>query len=495
MPLFSDGDETVNRTGHDRDYDSSPAGLLGCVCLLWVMEGMMQLQTKINRPYSDILLRKTMDGGGRRDVWFSDTPPVTHAVKGFSLALIGRRASVGGSVGLADWPCVLGAVDNPPGGVWIDFIRRTMEDSQSIVAAPVTGSVVSPTLFSCREANYTYRSSIFCVNSDTDWILPAWYQVLLLEHAEGGTMDADGFSIVDNRAGVTFGVELYVPWDALEMVIDLSSTGTVPLRNVPDVFGMSGRRDSAMESRILQGWDARSIRVLVPDCRGLNQNFHDVTIVDMGDLPESQVSIPELSELAHKWPPAVINHMRWRQPEMKQAARVQYRKKQPAPCEFCGTLIRCDMGAPQNLMDHMRGAHRVPEEVQNIKLETLIPPWTVTLQVYTDSLTSRHSGISNDILLFSDIGMSLAHHYRVHKRGVPHVAFRRNYMSQLHALLHLSAVLSTEVRIRDVRQWGTLRMLWAPRLDRLDTRLLASGQLGSGRHRDELHLVSQYRIH
>ena len=25
-------------------------------------------------------------------------------------------------------------------------------------------------------------------------------------------------------------------------------------------------------------------------------------------------------------------------------------------------------------MDHVCGAHRVPEEVQNIKLETLIPP-------------------------------------------------------------------------------------------------------------------------
>ena len=88
-----------------------------------------------------------------------------------------------------------------------------MQDSQSIVAAPVTGSLVSPTLFSCWEANCTYRSSIVCVNYDTEWILPAGYQVLLLEHAEGGTMDADGFSIVDNRAGVTFGVELYVPWD------------------------------------------------------------------------------------------------------------------------------------------------------------------------------------------------------------------------------------------------------------------------------------------
>ena len=57
--------------------------------------------------------------------------------------------------------------------------------------------------------------------------------------------------------------------------------------------------------------------MLIPDCRGLDQNFHDVTVVDMGDLPESHVSMPELLELAHKWPPAVINHMRWRQRELE----------------------------------------------------------------------------------------------------------------------------------------------------------------------------------
>ena len=96
------------------------------------------------------------------------------------------------------------------------------------------------------------------------------------------------------------------------------------------------------------------------------------------------------------------------------------------------------------------GSHKVPEEVQHIKLETLIPPWTVTRQVYLDSLTSRHSGISNDILLFSDIGLSLTHHYRVHRRGVPHVAFRRNCMSQLHALLPLPAVPLTEGRSPDL---------------------------------------------
>ena len=62
--------------------------------------------------------------------------------EGDSLTLIGRRASVGGSEGLADWPCMLGVVDNPPGGVWIDFIGHTVGDSQSIVVVPVTGHLL-----------------------------------------------------------------------------------------------------------------------------------------------------------------------------------------------------------------------------------------------------------------------------------------------------------------------------------------------------------------
>ena len=66
--------------------------------------------------------------------------------------------------------------------------------------------------------------------------MPAGYQVLLPEYAECGTMDADGFSIVDNRAGVTFGVELYVSWDAPEMAVDISSPGTVPLRKCSGRF-------------------------------------------------------------------------------------------------------------------------------------------------------------------------------------------------------------------------------------------------------------------
>ena len=217
-------------------------------------------------------------------------------------------------------------------------------------------------------------------------------------------MDASGFSVVDNRVGITFGVELYVPWDAPEAVVDVSSAGVASLRNVPDVIGLVGHRESAVESRVLQGRDARSVRVLVPDCWGLDQNFHDVTIVDMGDLPESHVSLPELSDLIHKWPPEVINHMGWQQRElevMRAAAKVTYRQRRPSRFVASSSSVTCIgtwraviwtwpscggavswctvwKGTPQDLMDHIRRAHNVPGEIKSASLEKYLPLWTVT---------------------------------------------------------------------------------------------------------------------
>ena len=91
-------------------------------------------------------------------------------------------------------------------------------------------------------------------------------------------------------------------------------------------------------------------------------------------------------------------------------------------------------------MDHIRGAHDVPWEIRSASLEKYLPPWTVTRQVWSDSLAAQHSGILTDVLLFSDIHLSLVHHYRIHKHGLPHIAFRWNYLSQLRARLLLPAV-------------------------------------------------------
>ena len=57
----------------------------------------------------------------------------------------------------------------------------------------------------------------------------------------------------------------------------------MPLRNVPDVIRLIARGKGATETCVLQGRDIRSVRVLVPDCQGVDRNFHDVAIVDMGE--------------------------------------------------------------------------------------------------------------------------------------------------------------------------------------------------------------------
>ena len=144
---------------------------------------------------------------------------------------------------------------------------------------------------------------------------------------------------------------------------------------------------------------------------------------------------------------------------MRKVAKSEYRQKHPAPCTFCGTIIKTDMhrhvarhhlklaqlwrcpvlwcivwkGIPQDLMDHIRDGHNVPGEIRGVILEMNFPPWTVTRQ-----LTAQHSGISNDVLLFSEVGLSLVHHYHVHRIGRPHAAFRGKYLVQLRALLPVS---------------------------------------------------------
>ena len=182
---------------------------------------------------------------------------------------------------------------------------------------------------------------------------------------------------------------------------------------------MIGRRDSAKESNFAGNGRAEHSSAYSRQPR----SGSDVIVVDMGDLPESHVSITEL----------------------RRTAKVQYRKRQPAQCNFCDILIKCDMfrhverchldlaqlwrcpvswctawkGTPHDLMDHIRNSHNILERVEDIRLETLFPPWTVTHQVYTESLMSRHSRISNDVLLFSDIGLSLVQHYLIYRRAAP----------------------------------------------------------------------------
>ena len=116
-------------------------------------------------------------------------------------------------------------------------------------------------------------------------------------------------------------------------------------------------------------------------------------------------------------------------------------------------------GTPQDFLDHLRGAHDVPWEVKSACLEKFLPPWTVSRKVWSDALSAQHSGILTDVLMFSDIHLSLVHHYRIHKRGLPHIAFRKNYLSQLRALLPLPVALPpARVVSPDSSGSGSLRL-------------------------------------
>ena len=99
-------------------------------------------------------------------------------------------------------------------------------------------------------------------------------------------------------SGVTFDVTLDISWNASEAHIQLNSAGVFDLEKpIPDVFGLCDRRPDAAVVHVAQGRDARSVCVLVPDPRVLDNGFHDATIVDMGDTADPAVSEDDLSLL------------------------------------------------------------------------------------------------------------------------------------------------------------------------------------------------------
>ena len=75
---------------------------------------------------------------------------------------------------------------------------------------------------------------------------------------------------------------------------------------------------------------------------GLSRSFHEVTIVDMGELPEVSVSIADLSRLREQWLLTVLRHMVWLQQDldtMRAEARRRFRNTRPGRCSYCDKII------------------------------------------------------------------------------------------------------------------------------------------------------------
>ena len=222
-----------------------------------------------------------------------------------------------------------------PGGVLIIYIRRAQIGSSSLDAVPVTGSLVFSAPVYCLAVYCAARFYLWLLFGGADCVWLAGCGLFFRRVRVDLSMVTDGAAVGDGRAGITFGVVRSL--DAPEAVVDLQSEGVVDLGSIPDVISLAGRRLGAAECRVLQGRDVRSVRVLVPDPRGLEHNFHDLAIVDMGDLPESSVSLKQLS---------MLRHMVWLQQDlevMRAEAKKRFRNARPGSCAYCGTWIRCDM--------------------------------------------------------------------------------------------------------------------------------------------------------
>ena len=281
----------------------------------------------------------------------------------------------------------------------------------------------------------------------------------------------DGAALVDDRSGATFRAELCIQWDAPEAVIDIDSADLVSLGSFPDKVGLFGRRRNAAVSRILAGRDSRSVRFLVPDGRVAERGYHDVTVVDMEDDREPMVIMKDMTRLRELWPVEVFDHMKWYQQDlelMRKSAKKDYSQTRPMPCRFCGKVIRVDMyrhvarlhldlvqlwrcpiawcttwkGSPQDCLEHLRSGHDAPWITKTASIEKYAPPWTVRRELWTDSLRVENSGISTDMLLFSEVGMALTQHYRVYKGGFP----SRSIPDRLHEPTKISSPVTGTVR-------------------------------------------------
>ena len=188
------------------------------------------------------------------------------------------------------------------------------------------------------------------------------------------------------------------------------------------------------------------MRALVPDSRVIDWGFHDITIVDKEDVSAPAISDTDFSLLRQQWLTSIMESLIWMQCEldcMNTKSKLRYKSTPAASCSFCGKWIKNDMhrhvamfhldlgqlwrcpvswctvwkGTSQDYMDHLRGSHSVSSEVKTACLARFFSLWTVQREIWTDALKPCNSGISTDVLLFSEMGHVIIHHYRVF-RGV-----------------------------------------------------------------------------
>ena len=101
------------------------------------------------------------------------------------------------------------------------YIRSMLPGSSSLDAAPVTRSLLFYAPVCCLGVCCAAKISSKVLFSGTVCIWLAGRALIFQQVGVSSVMAADSAAAVGGRAGITFDVELVIPWDAPEAVVDL----------------------------------------------------------------------------------------------------------------------------------------------------------------------------------------------------------------------------------------------------------------------------------
>ena len=152
------------------------------------------------------------------------------------ILVIGLLGCGGSPLGRSDWlygyswqawlaygpGCMRSTMGFFPGGVRIVYIRSEPARSSSIDAAPVTGSLLFYAPVCCFAVCGATELSLSVLFGGTACIWLAGWELFFRQVCVSSVMAADSVAAVGGRAGIMFGVELVIPWNAPESVFNLN---------------------------------------------------------------------------------------------------------------------------------------------------------------------------------------------------------------------------------------------------------------------------------
>ena len=232
---------------------------------------------------------------------------------------------------------------------------------------------------------------------------------------------------------------------------------------IPDVMGLQALRPSAAVCKVMSIPDSNCVRVITLD-EHVPTGFHEILIEDMGLREWPKVTLSEIGCLRLDWPQeffTFVGRYQLELEQMRKECRDRFEGISFGACPTCEKFIqnnlgrhvamyhldlaqlwRCPVGwcpvwkgTSQDCIDHMRRAHNTPITMKAGNLARWFPPWTVTREQWHNMSRPSVSGIAIDTFLFSRIGISLLHRYRVFDRFGSHPAFRRPYMTNVFLFL------------------------------------------------------------